>query len=98
MLGSGHLGGNKHSALFLHAFQPGQGRLAVALETAGLGAGLPHAGTENLYAFLGQCYGGVHYLFFAFGAAWAGNHEGAVLVQAVQSQFLYIQFHFAKCF
>jgi hypothetical protein len=70
----------------------------VAFETAGLGAGLPHACTENLYAFSGQSVCRFHYLFFAFGAAWAGNHEGAVLVQAVQSQFLYIQFHFAKCF
>ena len=86
MSGRGHLSGSEHAGFSFYALHPGQGFLAVAFKTSGLGAGLPNAGTEDADAVVAQLAGGVNYLCFGFGAAGTCNHHGALRTDAGQTK------------
>ena len=92
VLGLGHFGGREHAGFFLHLLHPRQGGLAVALESSRLGAGLPHAGTEHVAAFLFQLAGGGHHLLLGLGTAGTCNDDGAFVV-TWQIQWFQFEFH-----
>ena len=93
VLGGGHLGADVHARLLLHLLQPGQAFHAHAFEAARLGAGFPDACTEYLLPFRGQLAGGVHHLFFGFGAAWAGDDYRAFFGDAGELDSFKFEFH-----
>ena len=80
VLTGGYFSAHLHAQFLLHALQPRKGGLSVTLKASGFGAGLPHAGTENLDAFLGQLRGSGHHLLFGFCRTGSGNDNGTVLI------------------
>ena len=75
MGGCSHFGGREHAAAAGCAHYPGECPLAVALESARLGARLPCPGAEHAHAGIAQRVGHKHHLFLAFGTAWTGNNK-----------------------
>ena len=79
VLRGSHFGRGKHTCFFLHALHPCQAFGTHTFETTRLGTWLPDACTEYLDASVGECMGGIHDLFFGFGATWAGYDDRAFL-------------------
>ena len=75
VLAGGHLGGGVHPRLPFHALEPGDAGLADAFEASRFGAGFPQSGAVDAESLCGQRAGGLHDLFFGFGAARACDDQ-----------------------
>ena len=80
VLRSSHLSGYQHVGFILHLLHPGQGLLAITLESAWLGTWFPYTGTEVVATLHGQLAGCCHHLLLCLGTAGTCNDEGAFVV------------------
>ena len=71
----GHFGRDVHAGFGLDTLQPAQSFDPHSLESAGLGAGFPDAGAEDLHLLRGERAGGREHLLFGFGTARAGDYK-----------------------
>ena len=86
----GHFGSGVHPCLLLHLAEPFQSRSTDSLEASGLGARLPDAGAEYLYARGGELSGGGEHLLLGLGTARAGDYERLIGVDAGEGYGLFI--------
>ena len=93
VLGISHFGSDIHACLFLDFLQPCQTVNTYTFETSRFGTRFPDSGTEYLHSLFGQLFGGVHYLFFCFGAARSCNDQRTFLLDTRQQNRFQFKFH-----
>ena len=79
MLRCCHLCGDEHACLLLHALQPRQRCLAVALEATRLGARFPHSRTKHSESVRSQLACCCHHLLLGLSRARSCYNERAVI-------------------
>ena len=75
---SGDFCGSEQPVFVLGLLQPAKAFFAYTFEATGFRAGLPNAGTHDLYAVGCKFAGGIHDLLFGFGRARASNDYGTL--------------------
>ena len=76
MLLAGDLGTCEHPEFTLYPLHPLQAGHPHSLEASGMGARLPYARAENVYAQVAQALCSLHDLLLGLGAARSGDYHG----------------------